>query len=86
MSRKEMIEDTLSLNEGVPLFDFNVNFTALKGLLVQFNIQLNSQKEEIDELRMHLRTKADRESVLSALIPDGNIFRIAQRSHEPFGR
>ena len=61
MQSRELIKDTLTLNEGVPLFDFNVNFTALKKLLVDFNLNLNNQKEEINELRMLLRTKADKE-------------------------
>jgi|JI9StandDraft_2_1071091.scaffolds.fasta_scaffold700115_2 hypothetical protein len=63
MHSRELIQETLTLTEGVPLFDFNVNFTALKKLLVDFNINLNNQKEEIDELRMLLRGKADKEVV-----------------------
>jgi len=63
MNSKDLIQDTLTLKEGVPLFDFNVNFTALKKLLVDFNLNINNQKEEIDELRMLLRGKADKEIV-----------------------
>jgi hypothetical protein len=58
--KQALISETLSLDEGVPLFDFNVNFTALKKLLVDFNIVIDEHKEQLNELRALVRTKADR--------------------------
>jgi hypothetical protein len=48
MTDSKLIQDTLSLNEGVPLFDFNVNFTALKKLLVDFNLVLDDHREQLN--------------------------------------
>lgn len=67
MTDGKLIEQTLSLNDGVPLFDFNVNFTALKKLLVDFNVVQEEHRDQLNELRMLVRSKADKESVRDGL-------------------
>lgn len=73
MADRQLIAETLSLNDGVPLFDFNVNFTALKKLLVDFNVVLDDHRDQITELRLLLRTKADKETVKDSWFRSKNI-------------